>query len=50
MQEILGTLRIGMTDSLHGIYQLLTALGAIGTWIETTFKTWVVNCFHQPET
>ncbi|KAK3339619.1 hypothetical protein B0T25DRAFT_360832 [Lasiosphaeria hispida] len=48
--EILGTMQIGMTDHLQGIYQLLTVLGQIGAWIDTTFRTWVVNSFHTQNT
>jgi hypothetical protein len=43
--EILGPMQIGMTDNLPNIYQLLTVLGFLGVWIDTTFRSWVINAF-----
>lgn len=44
--EIFGPMQIGMTDNLPNIYQLLTVLGFLGAWIDTTFRTWVINAFR----
>jgi hypothetical protein len=38
-------MQIGMTDNLPNIYQLLTVLGFLGVWIDTTFRSWVINAF-----
>ncbi|ATY67157.1 hypothetical protein A9K55_000435 [Cordyceps militaris] len=43
--EIRGPLQIGMTDHLTRIYPLLTVLGLLSTWIDTTFRSWVTNTF-----
>jgi hypothetical protein len=43
--EIFGPMQIGMTDNLPNIYQLLTVLGFLGAWIDTTFRSWVINAF-----
>ncbi|KAH6632810.1 hypothetical protein F5144DRAFT_263741 [Chaetomium tenue] len=43
--EIFGPMPIGMTDNLPNIYQLLTVLGFLGAWIDTTFRSWVINAF-----
>ncbi|KAK3896736.1 hypothetical protein C8A05DRAFT_48346 [Staphylotrichum tortipilum] len=44
--EIFGPMQIGMTDNLPNIYQLLTVLGFLGAWIDTTFRSWVINAFR----
>ncbi|KAK4137026.1 hypothetical protein BT67DRAFT_432735 [Trichocladium antarcticum] len=43
--EICGALQIGMTDNLPNIYQLLTVLRSLGTWIDTTFRSWATDTF-----
>lgn len=43
--EICGALLIGMTDNLPNIYPLLTVLGLLGTWIDTTFRSWATDTF-----
>ncbi|KAK4119361.1 hypothetical protein N657DRAFT_581839 [Parathielavia appendiculata] len=43
--DVFGPMQIGMTDNLLNIYQLLTVLGFLGTWIDTTFRSWVINAF-----
>ncbi|KAL8383527.1 hypothetical protein RB595_010636 [Gaeumannomyces hyphopodioides] len=43
--EICGALPIGMTDSFPNIYQLLTVLGLLGTWVDTTFRSWITDTF-----
>ncbi|KAL2201520.1 hypothetical protein P885DRAFT_65755 [Corynascus similis CBS 632.67] len=43
--EIFGPMQIGMTDNLPNIYQLLRVLGFLGAWIDTTFRSWVINDF-----
>ncbi|KAF4435004.1 methyltransferase type 11 [Fusarium austroafricanum] len=35
--------RIGDTASIVGMYQLFTALRAIGKWADTEFRTWIVG-------
>jgi hypothetical protein len=44
--EVFGPMQIGMTDNLPNIYQLLTMLGFLGAWIDTTFRAWVTNAFR----
>ncbi|KAH6630025.1 hypothetical protein B0J18DRAFT_474646 [Chaetomium sp. MPI-SDFR-AT-0129] len=44
--EVFGPMQIGMTDNLPNIYQLLTVLGFLGAWIDTTFCSWVINAFR----
>ena len=43
--EVCGALLIGMTDSFPNIYQLLTVLGLLGTWVDTTFRSWTTDTF-----
>ncbi|KAK4042322.1 hypothetical protein C8A01DRAFT_33671 [Parachaetomium inaequale] len=43
--EVCGALLIGMTDSFPNIYQLLTVLGLLGTWVDTTFCSWTTGAF-----
>ncbi|KAH6628464.1 hypothetical protein F5144DRAFT_594482 [Chaetomium tenue] len=43
--EVCGALPIGMTDSFPNIYQLLTVLGLLGTWVDTTFRSWATDTF-----
>ena len=40
-QEILGSMRIGNTESIHGIYTILAVLRQVADWIEVTFRAWV---------
>ncbi|AEO60307.1 hypothetical protein MYCTH_116679 [Thermothelomyces thermophilus ATCC 42464] len=47
--EVFGPMHIGMTDNLPNIYQLLTVLRLLGAWIDTTFRSWVINAF-RPQT
>ncbi|KAK4137954.1 hypothetical protein BT67DRAFT_447641 [Trichocladium antarcticum] len=44
--EVVGPMPIGMTDNLPNIYQLLTVLGFLGAWVDTTFRAWVINAFR----
>lgn len=44
--EVFGPMQIGMTDNLPNIYQLLTVLGFLGAWIDTTFRSWVIDAFR----
>ncbi|KAK5651656.1 hypothetical protein OQA88_11831 [Cercophora sp. LCS_1] len=41
--EILGPQQIGTTGQLEKIYQLLTALRHIGTWVDSTFRNWAIE-------
>ncbi|KXX79951.1 hypothetical protein MMYC01_202303 [Madurella mycetomatis] len=43
--EILGTMQIGMTDTVQGIYRLLAVLRLLAEWIETEFRKWVISAF-----
>ncbi|EAQ87143.1 hypothetical protein CHGG_03762 [Chaetomium globosum CBS 148.51] len=43
--EVFGPIQIGMTDTLRNIYKLLTVLGFLGAWIDTTFRSWVFKAF-----
>jgi hypothetical protein len=43
--EVCGGLLIGMTDSFPNIYQLLTVLGLLGTWVDTVFRSWTTDIF-----
>ena len=43
--EVFGPMQIGMTDNLPNIYQLLTVLRFLGAWVDTTFRSWVINAF-----
>ncbi|KAK0745143.1 hypothetical protein B0T21DRAFT_280455 [Apiosordaria backusii] len=43
--EVLGPMHIGTTDNIPDIYQLLTVVGFLGDWIDTTFRSWVINVF-----
>ncbi|KAL2255957.1 hypothetical protein VTK26DRAFT_2427 [Humicola hyalothermophila] len=38
--EVCGALSIGMTGSLANFYQLLTVLGLLASWVDTTFRGW----------
>ncbi|KAH6856694.1 hypothetical protein B0I37DRAFT_403195 [Chaetomium sp. MPI-CAGE-AT-0009] len=41
--EVCGALLVGKTNNPPNIYQLLTVLGLLGTWIDTTFRSWVTD-------
>lgn len=44
-------MQIGMTDTVQGIYRLLTVLRLLAEWIETEFRKWVISAFvPQPDT
>ncbi len=43
--EVCGALQIGMTDNLPNIYQLLTVLGLLDAWLDTTFRSWAIDTF-----
>ncbi|KAF4952804.1 hypothetical protein FGADI_6465 [Fusarium gaditjirri] len=43
------TIRVGDTASIVGMYQLLTALRAIGTWADTEFRTWIGDFLEEIE-
>jgi len=34
-------MRIGNTESIHGIYTILAVLRQVADWIEVTFRAWV---------
>ena len=46
--DIYGPMPIGMTDNIPNIYQLLAVLRLLATWIDTEFRSWIINAFDPP--
>jgi len=46
--NIYGPMLIGMTDNIPNIYQLLAVLQLLAAWVNTEFRSQVINGFHPP--
>ncbi|KAK0753815.1 hypothetical protein B0T18DRAFT_424302 [Schizothecium vesticola] len=46
--DIYGPMSIGKTDNIPHIYQLLAVLRLLVAWVDTEFRSWVINAFHPP--